>query len=187
MTTATKITLIRIFLIPVFLICMYLSETLGTVMQYVALGVFAIASLTDLIDGQIARRCNQVTDLGKFLDPLADKVLVISAMVMFCEWGKFPAWAVMIVLAREFAVSGLRMIAAGKGHVIAAGWSGKVKTAVTMFGICLMLFLNTSVFEDLLGVSFLNVFNWVVVAAISLTTIYSGVEYFVQNRGIFQN
>ena len=126
MTTATKITLVRVLLIPVFLICMYLTETFGMVMQYVALAVFAIASLTDLIDGKIARRYNQVTDLGKFLDPLADKVLVIAAMVMFCEGGLFPAWALMIVLTREFAVSGLRMVAAGKGTVIAAGWSGTV-------------------------------------------------------------
>lgn len=181
MTTATKITMARVFLIPVFLLCMYLVEAFGTVMQYVALGVFAIASLTDLVDGEIARRYHQVTDLGKFLDPLADKVLVIAAMAVFCEWGLFPAWALMIVLTREFAVSGLRMIAAGKGNVIAAGWSGKVKTAVTMAGICLMLFLNTAVFYDLLGVCFVEVVNWVVVVAISLTTLYSGVEYFVRN------
>ena len=84
MTTATKFTLARVLLIPVFLVCMYLAEVYGTVMQYVALAVFAIASLTDLIDGKIARRYNQVTDLGKFLDPLADKVLVIAAMAMFC-------------------------------------------------------------------------------------------------------
>lgn len=181
MTTATKITLIRVFLIPVFLLCMYLVDAFGTVMQYVALGVFAVASLTDLVDGEIARRCHQVTDLGKFLDPLADKVLVIAAMAMFCEWGMFPAWALMIVLSREFAVSGLRMIAAGKGNVIAAARSGKVKTAVTMTGICLMLFLNTSVFYDLLGVAAVDVVNRVVVAAISITTLYSGVEYFIKN------
>lgn len=187
MTTATKITMARVFLIPVFLLCMYLVETFGTVMQYVALGVFAIASLTDLVDGEIARRYHQVTDLGKFLDPLADKVLVIAAMAVFCEWGIFPAWALMIVLAREFAVSGLRMIAAGKGNVIAAGWSGKVKTAVTMAGICLMLFLNTAVFCDLLGVCFVEVINWVVVGAISVTTLYSGVEYFVCNGSVLHS
>ena len=177
MTTATKITLVRVFLIPVFIILMYLSERCGTVMHYIALAVFAIASLTDLVDGKIARRYNQVTDLGKFLDPLADKVLV-----MLCEWGIFPAWAVMIVLAREFAVSGLRMIAASKGKVIAAGWSGKVKTAVTMTGISVMLLLNVSTFIDLLGQTAVSVVNWVVIAAVSLTTLYSGIEYFVQNR-----
>ena len=175
MTTATKITLVRVFLIPVFIILMYLSERCGTVMHYIALAVFAIA-----------RRYNQVTDLGKFLDPLADKVLVIAAMVMLCEWGIFPAWAVMIVLAREFAVSGLRMIAASKGKVIAAGWSGKVKTAVTMTGISVMLLLNVSTFIDLLGQTAVNAVNWVIIAAISLTTLYSGIEYFVQNHSVFE-
>lgn len=186
MTTATKITLVRVLLIPVFIVFMYLSECCGAVMHYIALVVFAIASLTDLVDGKIARRYNQVTDLGKFLDPLADKVLVISAMVMLCEWGYFPAWAVMIVLAREFAVSGLRMIAASKGKVIAAGWSGKVKTAVTMTGISIMLLLNISTFTDLFGQTAVNVVNWIIIAAISLTTLYSGIEYFVQNRGVFE-
>ena len=115
MTTATKITLFRVVMIPVFLVCMYLSE-IWSWMQIVSCVVFAVASLSDILDGQIARRCNQVTDLGKFLDPLADKVLVIAAMAMFCEWGIYPAWALMIVLAREFAVTGLRLIAAGKGQ-----------------------------------------------------------------------
>lgn len=186
MTTATKITFVRILLIPVFLICMYAAQK-WEFMLYVSLAVFAIASLTDLIDGKIARQYNQVTDLGKFLDPLADKVLVIAAMAMFCQWGLFPAWALMIVLAREFAVSGLRMIAAGKGNVIAAGWSGKVKTAVTMAGLCVMLLINGATFISLLGECFVNVVNWVVVAAISLTTLYSGVEYFVQNGGTLKS
>ncbi len=186
MTTATKITLVRVLLIPVFLICMYLVGTVGTVMQYVSLAIFAIASLTDLVDGMIARRYHQVTDLGKFLDPLADKVLVIAAMAMFCEWGIFPAWALMIVLTREFAVSGLRMIAAAKNRVIAAGWSGKVKTATTMAGICLMLFLNTPFFAGLFGVTFLEIVNWVIVAVISVTTLYSGVEYFMKNGDVLK-
>lgn len=185
MTTATKITFVRVLLIPVFLVCMYVSESVDW-MCYIALAVFAIASLTDFVDGEVARRCNQVSNLGKFLDPLADKVLVIAAMAMFCEWGIFPAWALMIVLTREFAVTGLRLIAAGKGRVIAAGWSGKVKTAVTMAGICLMLFLDTSVFADLLGVCFLEIVNWVIVGLISVTTLYSGVEYFIKNFDVLK-
>ena len=172
MTTATKITFARVILIPVFIVCMYLANTFGAVMHYVALAVFAIASLTDLVDGKIARKYHQVTDLGKFLDPLADKVLVIAAMVMLCEQGLFPAWAVMIVLAREFAVSGLRMIAASKGKVIAAGWSGKVKTAATMVCVVLM-FLPIP-----------PVVNTLCVWVITLTTLYSGVEYFVKNKDV---
>lgn len=186
MTTATKVTFVRVLLIPVFLVCMYLSESIDW-MCYVALAVFAIASLTDFVDGAIARRCNQVSNLGKFLDPLADKVLVIAAMVMLCEMGQFPAWALMIVLAREFAVSGLRMIAATKGTVIAAGWSGKVKTATTMLCLCLALLLRSAFFTELLGEGASTVVEWVNVALISGTTLYSGVEYFIKNAAALRD
>ena len=185
MTTATKVTMIRIFLIPVFIVCMYLAKT-RDFMLYVSLTVFGIASITDLIDGEIARKRKQVTDLGKFLDPLADKVLVISAMVMLCEEGGFPAWALMLVLTREFAVTGLRLIAVQRGRVIAAGWSGKVKTAATMAGLCLMLLLNGAFFEELLGHGFVNGFNWFAIVLISVTTLYSGVDYFVKNWDVLK-
>ena len=169
MTTATKITLVRIFLIPVFLILMYWSVR-SDAMCYAAFAVFVIASLTDLVDGKIARAYHQVSDLGKFLDPLADKVLVIAAMAVFCEWGSFPAWALMIVLTREFAVSGLRMVAASNGTVIAAGWSGKIKTSCTMVGLIAMMVLPNLPTLDL-----------VVNIVILVTTVYSGVEYFCKN------
>ena len=110
MTTATKITLVRIVLIPVFMVLLYCSADQFS-LTYAALAVFIVASLSDFADGKIARKYNQVSDLGKFLDPLADKLLVLSAMCIFCQWGMFPAWALMIVLAREFAVTGLRLIA----------------------------------------------------------------------------
>ena len=135
MTTASKITLVRVFMIPAFMVAMYLSLSTPWC-RYLALGIFILASVTDFVDGQIARRCHQVSDFGKFLDPLADKLLVISAMSMFTQWGYFPAWALMIVLTREFAVTGLRLVAAGNGRVIAAGWSGKVKTFSTMVALC---------------------------------------------------
>ena len=170
MTTASKITLSRVLMIPVYLVTMYLSGGESNVWMYVSLAIFIIASLTDFVDGYIARHYNQVTDFGKFLDPLADKLLTIAAMCMFCQWGVFPAWALMIVLTREFAVTGLRLIAVQKEHVIAAGWSGKVKTASTMVGLCVMMALP--------GVT---VLNWVVIGVIVLTTVYSGVEYFIQN------
>ena len=136
MTLASKITLVRVAMIPAFMVTMYLSGGAPGMWMYISLAIFIIASLTDSLDGYIARHYNQVTDFGKFLDPLADKLLVIAAMCMFCQWGVFPAWALMIVLTREFAVTGLRLIAVQKGHVIAAGWSGKVKTASTMVGLC---------------------------------------------------
>lgn len=170
MTTASKITLARVVMIPAFLVTMYLSEGTKGMWMYISLAIFVIASLTDFLDGYIARHYNQTTDFGKFLDPLADKLLTIAAMCMFCEWGVFPAWALMIVLTREFAVTGLRLIAVQKGTVIAAGWSGKVKTASTMVGLCVMMALP--------GIPALN---WVVIAVIVVTTLYSGIEYFVQN------
>lgn len=170
MTTASKITLVRVAFIPVFMVLMYLSGGERGFWMWLSLAVFIIASLTDYVDGHIARKYNQVSDFGKFLDPLADKLLVIAAMVIFCEWGMFPAWALMLVLAREFAVTGLRLVAVGKGKVIAAGWSGKVKTASTMVGLCAMM-----VFPDASWII------WTVIGVIVITTIYSGVEYFIQN------
>ena len=149
---------------------MYLSGGMAGLWMYLSLAIFIIASLTDFLDGYIARHYNQTSDFGKFLDPLADKLLVLAAMSIFCEWGKFPAWALMIVLTREFAVSGLRMVASQKGNVIAAGWSGKVKTASTMVGLCAMMALPH-----------VAILGWIVLVMIVVTTLYSGVEYFVQN------
>ena len=170
MTLASKITLVRVAMIPVFLVFMYLSGGVSGLWLWLSLGIFILASLTDYVDGQIARKCNQVSDFGKFLDPLADKLLTIAAMCVFCEWGKFPAWALVTVLTREFAVTGLRLVAVQKGNVIAAGWSGKVKTASTMVGLCVMMALPD-----------VQVINAIVIALIVVTTVYSGVEYFVQN------
>ena len=143
MTLASKITLVRVAFIPLYMVLMYLSGGVSGLWMWLALAVFIIASLTDYVDGQIARKCNQVSDFGKFLDPLADKLLTIAAMTMFCEWGNMAAWALMLVLTREFAVTGLRLVAVGKGKVIAAGWSGKVKTASTMIGLCVMMAFPT--------------------------------------------
>jgi CDP-diacylglycerol--glycerol-3-phosphate 3-phosphatidyltransferase len=152
------------------MVTMYLSQGQAGLWMWVSLGIFIVASLTDFVDGYIARHYNQTTDFGKFLDPLADKLLTIAAMTLFCEWGVFPAWALMIVLTREFAVTGLRLVAVQKGNVIAAGWSGKVKTASTMVGLCAMM-----------AIPGIDVLNWVVIGTIVLTTVYSGVEYFIQN------
>ena len=170
MTTASKITLVRVAMIPAFLVTMYLSKGQAGMWMWISLALFIVASLTDFVDGHIARKYNQVSDFGKFLDPLADKLLVISAMSMYCEWGVFPAWALMIVLTREFAVTGLRLVAAGKGTVIAAGKSGKFKTASTMVGLCAMMAFPG-----------IDILNWIVIALIAVTTVYSGAEYFVKN------
>ncbi len=169
MNTANKLTLLRVVLIPVYLVIWYLNFSYNNI---VALIIFIVASVTDFIDGYVARHYDQVTDFGKFMDPLADKVLVITAMIVFCAMGRFPAWALVIVVAREFAVSGLRMVAVDNGRVIAAGWSGKVKTFATMVCLCIM---HLPIWEWLL---------WVCVIVIALTTLYSGVEYFVKNKDV---
>lgn len=173
MNLPNQLTLLRIVLIPVFMGVLYWGAATGSAAApYIALAIFIIASLTDLLDGKIARARGLVTDFGKFADPLADKMLVTAAMLWFVEIGQMPAWALLIVLIREFAVSGLRMVASDKGRVIAAGWSGKVKTASTMVCIVVM-FLPIPALV-----------NTVCVWIIALTTLYSGVEYFVKNRDI---
>ncbi len=161
MNTANKLTLLRIAMIPVFLLVLYFKVPYA---NYWALGIFVAASLTDTLDGYIARHYNQITDFGKFMDPLADKMLVVAALLWFVEIGQMPGWALLVVIVREFAVSGLRMIA--------AGWSGKVKTASTMVCIVLM-FLPIE-----------PLFNQICLAVIVLTTIYSGVEYFLKNGDV---
>ena len=169
MNTPNKLTLLRVLLIPLFLGVLYLGFP-GS--NYAALAIFVLASLTDLLDGHIARSRNLVTDFGKFMDPLADKVLVVTAMLWFVECGQMPAWAVAVVIFREFAVSGMRLIAVEGGRGIAAGWSGKVKTASTMVCILVMLLPIPSTV------------NTIGTAVIVLTTIYSGVEYFLKNMDV---
>ena len=169
-TTANKITMVRVALIPVFLVLCYLDYRIAATV------VFIIASLSDLLDGYIARHYNQVSNFGKFMDPLADKMLVLSAMCFLVEKGQMPGWVVAVVLFREFAVSGLRLIAAERQHVIAAAWSGKIKTTCTMIGLCFVLVFTQ--FE------WLNIF---VSAVILITTVYSGVEYFWKNKDVFKD
>ena len=169
MNTANKLTMLRILMIPVFLVVLYLDFPYS---RYVALAVFIVASATDFVDGHIARSRGLITDFGKFMDPLADKCLVTAAMLWFVEIGQMPGWALLVVIVREFGVSGLRMVAADKGRVIAAGWSGKVKTASTM--VCIVLMLLPIPPEV----------NTLCVAVIVLTTIYSGVEYFMKNLDV---
>ena len=172
MTTANKLTILRIILVPVFLGVLYAGFPGSNIW---ALIIFIVASLTDLLDGYIARHYNQITTFGKFMDPLADKILVMSAMCWFVEAHQMPGWALAIVLLREFAVSGMRLVAVEQGKVIAAAWSGKVKTASTMVCLCLMM---------------LNIPEWLntlCVIVIVATTVYSGIEYFIKNAEVFKN
>ena len=169
-TTANKITLVRVALIPIFLFLAYRG------LRWPALIVFIIASLSDLLDGYIARHYHQVTNFGKFMDPLADKMLVLAAMVFFVEKGQMPGWVMALILFREFAVSGLRLVAVEQNRVIAAAWSGKVKTTCTMVGLCFMMVFGK--YEAM------NTFVSIVILA---TTVYSGIEYFYKNRDVFRD
>ena len=177
--TANKLTMARVVLIPVFLLLLYLDfefSFIGIHIQssYIALAVFIIAALTDVADGIVARTRNQITDFGKFMDPLADKILTFAAMLWFVEIGIMPGWLVLFVIIREFMVTGMRLVAAAKGRVIAATMSGKVKTVVTI--LCLIAM-------------FLPLNQWLIIVCwvlIGVTTVVSGIEYFVKNRDIMK-
>jgi len=181
----------RVILIPIFLLILYLDIEYNGIHigRYIALAVFIIAALTDFADGFIARKRNQITDFGKFMDPLADKVLTFAAMLWFVEVGMMPAWLVLIVIVREFMVTGIRLVAAAKGRVIAATMSGKVKTVVTI--VCLIAMFFAEDLESImihLGLNFplgqwLLIICWV---SIGLTTLISGVEYLIKNRDIMR-
>ena len=169
MTTASKITLVLVVLIPVFMALLLCSGG-NDALRWAALAVFVIASISDFVDGYIARHYNQVTDFGKFLDPLADKLLVTACMMIFVGQGRMASWIVFVVIAREFAVTGLRLVAVGNGRVIAAAWSGKIKTSCTMVGLIAMMAFTGSAVLDM-----------VVSIVILVTTVYSGIEYFCKN------
>ena len=189
MNLANKLTMMRIILVPIFLIFIAVKEIpYGSIIATI---VFIVASITDQLDGYIARSRNQITNFGKFMDPLADKLLVTAALVSLVELKLVAGWAVVVILAREFAVSGLRTLAASDGIVIAASWWGKIKTVTQMIAILLLLLkvnINTSVsaISFVSNNSFLNSFFTYVPETIMyiavLITIISGIDYFVKNK-----
>jgi CDP-diacylglycerol--glycerol-3-phosphate 3-phosphatidyltransferase len=174
MTTANKITLLRVVMIPIFMAAVLVKEEYA---QFIALAIFILASLTDSIDGYVARKYNQSTNFGIFLDPLADKLLVTSAILVFVERGQMPSWAAMIIIAREFAVTGLRLVAVGEGQVIAAAMSGKIKTAVSIIAICIML-------TPMHIKSVMMMIDTACYIIMTVVTLWSGAEYFIKNRKI---
>lgn len=194
MNLPNKITVARMLLIPIMIIVPYLglnnilfgSVTIGS---FITLIIFLIASFTDFLDGYLARKNNLVTTFGKFLDPIADKLLVLSALIMLVEQGIIPGWIPIIIAAREFIVSGIRMLAAGDGKVIAASWYGKVKTVSQMIAISLA-FLSTNTFMQFTSVGMstgaliLNILMSLAMVIAVLTTILSGVDYFMKSRDI---
>lgn len=189
MNLANKLTLIRIFLVPVFLIFIAIkSFSYGT---FIATFIFVLASLTDKLDGYIARSRNQITTFGKFMDPLADKLLVTAALISLVELQIIPSWAAIIIIAREFAVSGLRTIAASDGVVIAASWWGKIKTVIQIIAIILLLLkvniINSKYLQNLVNtVPEMNIFFDIVPTVMLylavIITIISGIDYFKKNK-----
>ncbi len=204
MNLANKLTIFRIILVPIFVIIGYLgtaagvfnNQVLGIALYLIIMDViFIIASITDKLDGYIARSRNQVTAFGKFLDPLADKILVLTALVMLVEYGKIPAWIPVIVLSREFLVSGYRLIAVQQsGAVIAASIWGKLKTVTQMIAIILIFVDKYNFFDFVLNNSgmstFAIVFNAItsILLAIStIATIFSGYDYLKGGKELFKN
>ncbi len=180
MNTANKLTLLRVVLVPVFMAFLLMN---GIAWQFAALAVFVIASLTDMLDGQIARRCNQITTFGKFADPLADKMLTTAAFLVFMQKGIINSWAVMIILAREFMVAGVRLAAVSEGKVIAASFWGKFKTVSQMAAIIIaILVLNIPAVPQSAAVIVTNIFVWISV----VLTVISGADYLVKNWNLMK-
>lgn len=189
MNLANKLTMLRIFLVPIFLIFIAVKGIpYGTI---VATLIFIIASLTDQLDGYIARSRNQITTFGKFMDPLADKLLVTAALISLVELQIVPGIAAIIIIAREFAVSGLRTIAASEGTVISASWWGKLKTIIQIIAILLLLIqVNIETSQNLtVAVANNHILNnfftygpkYALILAV-IITIISGVDYFIKNK-----
>lgn len=178
MNLANKLTILRILLVPVFMLFLLIDIRNG---EYIATGVFVIAALTDMLDGHIARSRNQITTFGKFMDPLADKLLVSSALIVLVEMGRLSSWIVVIIIAREFAITGLRILAASEGITIAASWWGKFKTISQIVAIIVLL-LNNYPFSvwnipvDDISVSLALIF-----------TIISGADYLIKNKQVFMS
>ena len=173
MNLANKITLFRVFLIPFFMIILYSNLEYST---YIAAAIFVFASLTDTLDGYIARSRNMVTNFGKFIDPLADKILVSSALISLVDLGKIPAWVVIIIIAREFTITGFRIIAASEGVNIAASSLGKIKTITQLIAIIAIL-VNNYPFR------LINVpFDMILLYVSLFFTILSGIDYIYKNR-----
>lgn len=177
MNLPNKLTVLRVILIPFFVAFLLLSPGNDT-FKWVALAIFVIASLTDMADGKIARKYNLITDFGKFMDPLADKLLVCSAMICLIDLGKIPSWIVVIIIAREFIISGFRLVAADNGRVIAASYWGKFKTTFQMIMVILMIAGLGDVisYYDLVT----QIIMWIALAL----TIISLVDYIVKNKDV---
>ena len=188
MNTPNKLSLLRVALIPVLVLCMYQP---GWFFILLSAAVFGAAAYTDYLDGHIARRDHIVTDFGKFIDPVADKLLNLSAMIMLTHAGLLPHWAVIVIPARELAVDGLRMVAVGQGRVIAAGKLGKIKTVSQMVLILFLMIVGRLLPVIFPGAAVLltivSVIGWIITAWVVAITVWSGVDYFMRNFDVIKN
>ncbi len=185
MNLPNKLTILRTILIPFFLVALLCDEYYGGFIPYgnwIALAIFAAASITDMLDGKIARKYNLVTNFGKFMDPLADKLLVCSAMIAFIELSRIPSWIVIVIIAREFIISGFRLVAADNGIVIAAGIWGKMKTAEQMVMLCILIADFGRVFPA--AADGISIFENVLIYIALILTIVSLIDYLVHNKGV---
>ncbi len=185
MNLPNKLTILRTILIPFFLVALLCDANYGGFIPYgnwIALAFFAVASLTDMLDGKIARKYNLVTNFGKFMDPLADKLLVCSALIAFIELERIPCWIVIVIIAREFIISGFRLVASDNGIVIAAGIWGKIKTAEQMVMLCILIADFGNVFPSVADVIYV-IENILIYVALFLTII-SLFDYLIHNKGV---
>ncbi len=175
MNLPNKLTMLRVIMIPFFIV--FLLVPITPYDKWIALAIFIIASLTDLLDGKIARKYNLVTNFGKFMDPLADKLLVCSALICLIELGKIPAWMVIVIIAREFIISGFRLVASDSGVVIAASYWGKFKTTFQMAAVCLLI-------ADIAALQVLTqIILWIAV----VLTVVSLVDYLAKNKEVMKD
>ena len=176
MNLPNKLTMIRVILVPVFIVLLFMGQN-NPIFKYLALAVFVIASLTDTLDGYIARSRNLVTNFGKFMDPLADKLLVCSALICFIQIGTIPALVVIIIISREFIISGFRLIASDKGVVIAASKWGKAKTVSQMITVILLI-LNLSILKTVTNI---------MIIVMTVLTVVSLIDYIVKNAKVLED
>ncbi len=174
MNLPNKLTMFRVILIPFFII--FLLASLTPYDKWIALVIFIIASLTDLLDGKIARKYNLVTNFGKFMDPLADKLLVCSALICLIELDKIPSWMVIVIIAREFIISGFRLVASDNGVVIAASYWGKFKTTFQMVAVCLLI----------ADIAALTVVTQIILWIAVVLTVVSLTDYLIKNKDVMK-
>lgn len=174
MNLPNKLTMLRVIMIPFFIV--FLLVPITPYDKWIALVIFILASLTDLLDGKIARKYNLITNFGKFMDPLADKLLVCSALICLIELNKIPAWMVIMIIAREFIISGFRLVASDNGVVIAASYWGKFKTTFQMAAVCLLI-------ADIEAINLLTqIILWIAV----ILTVVSLIDYLVKNKDVMK-